>query len=362
MSQTIFQKSILEETSFLQKIFKQQPEENAVIELNNLLASKPIKQISQSEISAIETRYGISLEQEFKLNLEEFYATFLNYCLADKSLSNEELEDLKHLKLLLGLDDITISNLHSKIGAIVYKKSFEEAVADGRLTKSEEDFLNKLETDLKLPKPLADKISSETRTAFIQNYVEGVIKDQRLSPDEEKEMQAIASSLNVNVQLNEQTKQQLHKLKLYWALENLPLQTIEPDIVIQKSEVCYLQIRNVNWYELRSVRQRVSYSGYSTSFRVAKGFYLRSGSYKPRSYSIDQMTLIDNGTIYLTNKRIIFTGNKKNSNIRIDKILNLTPYSDGVEIDKETGKSPTLIIPNNADIFCMTLERVLRER
>lgn len=361
MSQTIFQKAILEETSFLQKIFKQQPEENAVIELNNLLASKQIKQISQSEILEIETRYGISLEQEFKLNLEEFYATFLNYCLADKSLSNEELEDLKHLKLLLGLDDITISNLHSKIGAIVYKKSFEDAVADGRLTKSEEDFLNKLETELKLPKQLAEKISSETRTTFIQNYVEGVIKDHRLSPNEEKEMQAIASSLNVNVQLNEQTKQQLHQLKLYWALENLPLQTIEADIAIQKSEVCYLQIRNVNWYELRSVRQRISYSN-STSFRVAKGFYLRSGSYKPRNYSIDQMTLIDNGTIYLTNKRIIFTGKKKNSNIRIDKILNLTPYSDGVEIDKETGKSPTLQIPNNADIFCMTLERVLRER
>jgi hypothetical protein len=362
MSQNIFKKSAIVDRSFLQTVFGQHPEENAVIELNNLLASKSIKQISLREISEIETKYGISLEQEFKLNLEEFYATFLNYCLADKSLSDEELEDLKHLKLILGLDDITIGNLHSKIGAIVYKKSFEEAVADGRLTKSEEDFLNKLETDLKLPKQLAEKISSETRTAYIQNYVEGVIKDQRLSPDEEKEMQTIASSLNVNVQLNEQTKQQLQKLKLYWALENLPLQTIEPDIIIQKSEVCYLQVRNVNWYELRSVRQRVSYSGYSTSFRVAKGFYLRSGSYKPKSYSTDQMTLIDSGTIYLTNKRIIFTGNKKNSNIRIDKILNLTPYTDGVEIDKETGKSPTLQISTNADIFCMTLERVLRER
>lgn len=362
MSQTVFQTALLQDTSFLQKLLKQRPEENAVIEVNNLLASKPIRQISQSEISDIESHYGISLEQEFKLNLEEFYATYLNYCLADKTLSNDELEDLKHLKMILSLDDNTVDNLHGKLGAIIYKKSFEEAVADGRLTKEEEAFLSKLETDLKLPKQLAEKISSETRTTFIQNYVMSVINDQRLSPDEEKEMQAIATSLNVNVQLNEQTKQQLQRLKLYWALENLELPAIQANIVLQKSEHCYFQIGNVNWYEIRSVRQRVSYSGYSTSFRVARGFYLRSGSYRPRSYSTDQMTLIDSGTVYLTNKRIIFTGNKKNSNIRLDKILNITPYSDGVEIDKETGKSPTLQLTDRADIFCMILERLLRER
>ena len=149
---------------------------------------------------------------------------------------------------------------------------------------------------------------------------------------------------------------------MYWALENLPLPTIQSDIAIQKSEVLHFKIANVNWYELRSVRQRVSYSGYSTSFKVAKGFYLRSGSYRPQSYSVDTMKLIDTGTIYLTNKRIIFTGNKKNSNIRIDKILDFTPYSDGVEIGKETGKSPTLQMEQNADVFCMILERLLNER
>jgi hypothetical protein len=362
MNQTIFQTAALVPVSFFQKILKQQPQENAIIELNNLLASKPIIKIKQSDIFNIENRYGISLEQEFKLNLEEFYAVFLNQCLEDKSLSTEELDCLKHLKLILSLDEKAIDNLHSRIGIIVYKKSFEEAVADGRLTKSEQDFLNKLETYLKLPKQLAEKISSETKTAFIQNYVTGIINDQRLSPDEEQEIQAIATSLNINVQLNEQTKQQLQRLKIYWALENLPLPTIQPGIIIQKSEQCYFQISNVNWYELRSIRQRVSYSGYSTSFRVAKGFYLRSGSYSPRSYSVDQMTLIDSGTVYLTNKRIIFTGSKKNLNIRLEKILNITPYSDGLEIDKETGKSATLQLRDNADVFCMIMERLVRER
>jgi len=362
MNQALFQTVSLARRSVFQKIFRQHPEENAIIELNNLLASKIITQISKNDITAIETRYKISLEKEFKLNLEEFYAVYLNNCLSDKSLSAQELEELKHLKQLLSLDDKCIENLHDRLGESIYKKSFEEAVADGRLTKQEEDFLSKLESDLKISKTLAQKISAEVRTAFIENYVMNVISDQRLSTNEEKEMQAIASSLNVEMNFNEKTKQQLQQLRLYWALENLELTAIHPDIALQKSETCYFQAVCVNWFELRSVRQRVSYTGYSTSFRVAKGFYLRSGSYAPRNYSTDEMKLIDKGTIYLTNKRVIFTGAKKNSNIRLDKILSLTPYSDGVEIDKDTGKSPTLQLPDRADVFCIIFERLLRER
>lgn len=362
MNGNLFQTIPLRNTSLFQKIFKQLPEENAVIELNNILASKPIKDISTNEIEDIQNRYKLNLNKEFQLNLEEFYTVYLNYCLADKVLNEQELIELNHLKLILNLDDKTIDKLHAKIGEVVYKKSFLEAVADGRLTKNEEDFLNKLETTLRLPKELADKISSETRIQFIENHVSQIIADQRLSPDEEKELHAIANSLNVSIQLNDETKDKLRKLKIYWALENLDLPIIEADITLQKTEICHIKIPNVSWYELRSIRQRVSYSGYSTSFKVVKGFYLRSGNYRPQSYSVDTMKLIDTGTLYLTNKRLIFTGTKKNSTIRIDKILDFTPYTDGVEIGKETGKSPTLQMAENADIFCMILERLLNER
>ena len=362
MIKNLFQTVPLKKSSFFQRLFNQLPEENAVIELNNLFALNDILNIQITDLHNIEGRYKISIYKEFKLNLEEFYAVYLNHCLDDKILSNEEIKELNHLKNILNLDDKTIDKLHSKIGVLVYKKSFEEALIDGRLTNDEIEFLNKLEITLRLPKELAEKISSETRITYLQNYIAQLITDQRLSPNEEQEIQAIANSLNINIQLSEQTKEKLRKLKLFWAIENLDLPIINTDIILQKSEVCHLKILNVNWYELRSVRQRVSYSGYSTSFKIAKGFYLRSGSYRPQSYSVDTMKQIDTGILYLTNKRIIFTGNKKNTNIRIDKILDFTPYTDGVEIGKETGKSPTLKMLQNADIFCMMLERLLNER
>jgi len=362
MNGHLYQKRPLVNTSFFQKLFKQIPQENAVIEVNNLLATKPIKAISQSEIKEIERKYEMNLLREFKLNLEEFYAVYLNYCLADRILNEQELEELSHLKTILGLDEKTINELHTRLGKIIYKQSFQEAIADGRLSKEEEDFLDKLENTLKLPKELANKISAETRQHYIENYVSKIIADQRLSPDEEQELQAIATSLNVSLEINAKTQEQLNKLKLYWALENLDLPAIQVEIALQKSEVCHLKIPNVYWHELRSARGSSGISSYSPAFKAAKGFYLKPGNTGSGGFGSEIMKLIDTGTLYLTNKRIIFAGSKKTSNIKIDKILELTPYTDGAAIRKDTGKSPTLQMKQNADVFCIMLERILNER
>lgn len=357
----IFSHVPLMERSLMQKIFRQHPIENAVIELNNLLASNPLDEISEQDVMDIEASYGISFQPLFRPNLEEFYAVTLNYFLKDKILTHGELADLEKLKALLSLSDKSIAKIHELVGTIVYQKSFEEIVADGRITDEERRFVEKLETDLKLPQKLTEKISSQVRTGYIQNYVTQAIKDQRLSPEEEQELQQIAKSLNVNLQMDSATQQQFEKLKLYWAIENEELEELSINIKLQKAEKCYFFANNVDWHELRSYRSGTHYSGYSMNIKIVKGFYLKTGSYTPKSVSSEHLTVIDTGTLYLTNKRIIFTGYKKNSNLRLEKILNITPYSDGVEISKETGRSPVLKIKGNADVFCMILDRLIKE-
>ncbi|PAC29227.1 hypothetical protein [Flectobacillus sp. BAB-3569] len=350
----------LNNQSFFQRLFNQLPEENSVIELNNLLATKPILCISQTDIDGIENRYKLSMLNEFRLNLEEFYAVYLNYCLVDKVLTDTELQELSHLKKILGLDDKTIENLHIKIGEIVYKQSLQEAVSDGRLTKIEIEFLEELENTLRLPKELAYKISYETRSLYVQNFVSKIINNKRLSPAEEKELNAISESLNISIELDGQIQEKLKKLKRYWAIENLDLPVIESDITIQKSEVLYLKIPNVNWFEFRGSRYTKSHTGHSTSYNLIKDFYLNPEGSTSNSHKISNIRKIDIGTLYLTNKRIIFQGIEKNSNIRIERIANFAFYSDYVEIVKDTGKNPTLQIKQNVDIFCMMLERLLK--
>jgi len=75
----------------------------------------------------------------------------------------------------------------------------------------------------------------------------------------------------------------------------------------------------------------------------------------------DVWQTIDTGHIYLTNKRLIFMGNLGNKIIRLNKILDITPYKNGVDIQKETGRSPFLEFSENVDIFSMMLVRLMDE-
>lgn len=96
--------------------------------------------------------------------------------------------------------------------------------------------------------------------------------------------------------------------------------------------------------------------------RIMKGVYWRAGSIAPQRISEDEWRVIDEGTIYLTNKRIIFMGNNGNKTITLGKILGFEPYSNGIDIQKDSGKSPFLEFSTNIDIFSMILARVLNEK
>lgn len=356
MIKNVFQVVPLVNVSFFQKLFKQLPAENSVIEVNNLLASYPIKEISSENIYEIEQRYQINIQKEFKLNLEEFYAVYLNDCLKDGVLSNLDFENLNHLQLILSLKDDCVEKLNHNVGIIVYRIIFEKAISNGKLIKEEEELLNKLENDLKLPKSFITIITNEVKHNFIQKHVENVIKNQELSPDQEEEINNIAKKLKVDLLFSKEITKQLERLRLYWKLENLPLSTIEPDIVIQKSEKCYFKIGSVKWHELKSFKQKPLH--YKSDMKALKRFYLNSVFQKANDYSLKY---VDTGNLYLTNKRIVFIGSYKNLNIRFDKILRLSPQSDGIEIDKETIKSVFIHLPHKLDEFSLILDRLIKE-
>ncbi|MBX9853197.1 MAG: hypothetical protein K2X86_15745 [Cytophagaceae bacterium] len=296
----VFQIVPLQKQSFLQKLLKQHPEDNAIIELNNLLATKQVKEISKTDLSKLSSKYKVNLLKFFPRNIEEFYAVYLNHYLKDKILSKEESENLTHLKLILGLNDQAVKKLHDEIAGLVYKKSIEEAIADGRLDEKEKEFLEKLKSEVQLDESIAKKISEETRGKFIKDYLEKAISDKLLSPKEEEELSLIAKSLNVEIATDKKTQQYLDKLKVFWAIENKELPAIDVDVNLQKNEICYYE-DFVEWHEER------------------RGYW----------------TQIDSGNLYLTNKRVLFMGESKNTNIRLEKILSVTIHSDGVEIDKD---------------------------
>ncbi|HLP20664.1 MAG TPA: hypothetical protein VK174_10200 [Chitinophagales bacterium] len=357
MSNSIFKPVPIRGKNITQTLFNITPIANAVRELNNLLATIPLQQITVGEVRNIETRYGIQFSKDFQLNTEEFYATYLNHCLADKQLSPDEIQDLSYLKLLLALSDSTVDFLHNMVTGVIYKKAVQDAITDGRLSTEEKDFLAALQQQLKLPQEIADKIAKETSTVFLNTYVSQITSDKRLSPQEEAEAQQIANSLGLTYDPAKMNNEMVQRMRQYWALENLPLPAIQTDIILSARENCYIEIPRANWRELRTFTQE-SYTGTVRASQLSKRYAY--GDFKRNVTQYEKIVIIDTGKLYLTNRRLVFIGKSQNFDLPLTSILQLSPLSNGIEIKRADSRNLGLEFNDKVDIFNIMLARVLQ--
>lgn len=105
-------------------------------------------------------------------------------------------------------------------------------------------------------------------------------------------------------------------------------------VILKKNEHLSMVMNNISLQEPRAVRQtRAAYGG--PTIRVAKGVSFRIGGAAARSESHEEIKVIDQGSLILTNKRMVFIGSKRTTNIDLKKIMAITAYRDGIESQRE---------------------------
>lgn len=125
------------------------------------------------------------------------------------------------------------------------------------------------------------------------------------------------------------------------ASKTLPVITV--DVNLQKDEKCYYVEENVSLGEERSVRVT---RGTGASVRVVKGVWVHG--YGSNSISTPTLRKVDNGTVFLTNKRLIFLGRFHNKNIKYDDILATNQYSDAISLSiASNGKNEYFFVKNS---------------
>ena len=126
------------------------------------------------------------------------------------------------------------------------------------------------------------------------------------------------------------------------AIENncaIPLLDSSPSVMLKKGEVPFLSLENVQLKEPRSVR--VTHGGHAgPRIRVAKGISFGMGTFGAKSESHEEIRVIDQGNLLLTNKRLVFSGGKRSTNIQLKKVVSIDPFDDGIAVRRE-GKQKT---------------------
>ncbi len=103
---------------------------------------------------------------------------------------------------------------------------------------------------------------------------------------------------------------------------------------LDSDEQVVFALPGVHLLEARAIRRsRNSYGG--PTIRLAKGLSLRLGAGVSQSESQDELRSIDDGTLVLTTKRLAFLGSLRTNNVRLDDIIGIRDYIDGIQVHRE---------------------------
>jgi hypothetical protein len=234
----IYTKEQLIEQSFFQRLFHRLPKENALIEINNLLADSQseLEKITPETINNIAEKYKVNLVKDFKESRYDLFNRYVRHCLTDHKLDEKEISILRHLKDLLLLDENDTKRLISVETDRLYQDQVNEAICDGQLEPYELENLEKLKNDLLLPDKIASEIYEKSAEERLKQVLENALTDERISPDEELEIIQLTKNLGIEFDLTKASKGNLEKYKLYWQLENGELPEIGGDINLQRNE------------------------------------------------------------------------------------------------------------------------------
>jgi len=350
----------LVEPKGIDKLLKRIPTENFLVEVNNLLANKSLDEISAGQIQQLADKYQLKdAQKKFKTELMQMLKDFLTQHLGVWGDEYNDFSSVQKLQNILGVSEGDLDKEYKPLAIEMFTKQVVKTL--NRTKKYQDDETKEFEQlakQLNLKKGEAEQVVNDVRKAIIEKFSAKMVADLRVSPEETEEFERLCKDLDVTI--DRESREQLKKFQLLWNIESGDLPVYEPSIILQKNELCHYKA-DVSLYENRKVATGVKYAGPTYRLKIAKGFYYRLGDIQTQRASKDVMTLIDSGTLHVTNKRIVFNGSKGTKTIKYSQIIDLHPYSDGIEIVKETGKPPTFIL-NNSDGVALsaTINRIVQ--
>lgn len=130
---------------------------------------------------------------------------------------------------------------------------------------------------------------------------------------------------------------------------------VKANIIMQQGEECYYTNSAVR---LKPKTVTIGYKGGYTgvSFRVAKGVTLHTGGTTRQAIKENIMEKYQ-GTLYITNKRILFVAQQNGFTLPLNKLVTVTLFKNAYQLHKD--EVTYIMQPKNLRKFGTTLQKVI---
>jgi hypothetical protein len=342
--------------SLTDKLLRREPRENAYVEIHNTIARAPINQIGKDDIDSILAEHKISAAAA-KTRLTNIYADVLKHCVKDFRLSDEETQQLDHLRDILSLDPADTGHIHAAVIYPIFQNAVRNAVFDDKLTGEEENWLNEIARGLKIPEEFVPQLYASVVQPYLQSRLNSAIADGKLSPAEERELGEISKNLKATVGFSESTRAVLERARYLWRLESGELPRANTGLYLKRNEFCSAYVAATH-HQMQTIMTGVKYSGYSQS-STTFGRRYRSGTIRTQRITENVLQQLDSGTLYFTNMRLLFDGSQHSTEFPLRNIIGATFYSDGMLVERDSGKDQTFLFTGDVEALQLIFDTLM---
>lgn len=162
-----FQTSDPDESGLIGRVFGSRARGAASRDIEALLAAAArVTDVSADQVRAAGSEHAVDVTRHLRAPCLDMYRRYLEHCFVDRKLTDDEVEDLAHLRTIFCLEDSACVPLHDEVAVALYGAAVDEALEDHRLEAEEEEFLSQLRANLRLEEDSADQaLATATKKA-----------------------------------------------------------------------------------------------------------------------------------------------------------------------------------------------------
>jgi hypothetical protein len=339
--------------------FKTNRKQKTLLEIKNYLARAEIENIDRPDIESILENNGLANEKISK-ELGKCLEDYVSHSFLHLDLNKIEKANFEKFAAVLGLNFEDLQGLIDQCSKKRLRVEMGKVFNNGKSIEDNQGELAFIQEKLFISDDYFKEIADELRIKIAQDAFKEVTKDGEYTPEEETQLQDLYSKLQIDPHYDVNALKVMDKGRMLWKIRNEKLPVIKPDINLQSSEVCHYSTL-VDYCEYKTIITKVGYAGPAFRVKILKGFYYKAGNYNVARSTEEKLVKIDTGKIYVTNKRIIFVGSNRTINIRLNRILDVELFSDGVKIVKDAGRNVLLAYQDDTELLGLLLVRAMSD-
>jgi hypothetical protein len=215
------------------------------------------------------------------------------------------------------------------------KGELDRLTGDGEYSEADHNALTERATKLGLHEDEINKLRMAAVQEAFKPIKDRISETAQVTDDDMECLREIGEKFHVTV-ADEPLFKTCREIFLMEEKNEFPLEPVScGDLLTDAGEHVYYRVET-EWGQLRS--RTKGYSGVSMSIPTGiKGVRFRLGQLTPiRS---EDLTVLASGILYVTSKRLVFNGDRRNTAVTFRRILGTSVFRDAPEIEKSTGKS-----------------------